>query len=94
MIPAKVATKIPFLKSNSLIDAFLSSSDISRSFDMPAIPATAMPARQTSTPKRTTWPETVPQDLRGELPLTSGGTRVPNAAVYPSATAIPSDIPR
>ena len=45
MTPENVATRMPFLKLNSLIAAFFCSSDISRSLDMPARPATAMPGQ-------------------------------------------------
>ena len=47
--------------------AFFCSSDISRSFDMPALPAQAMPAMQTAMPNRITWPECGAQHLRDEL---------------------------
>ena len=78
--PEKVATMIPFLKSNSLIDAFFCSSDISRSLDMPAMPATAMPAMQTNTPKRMIWPEVVGRILVKNSPRKIGGMSVPKAA--------------
>ena len=43
MTPENVATRRPFLKLNSLIEAFFCSSDISRSFDMPARPGNGDP---------------------------------------------------
>ena len=67
--PENVATRMPFLKSNSLIDAFFCSSDISRSLDMPAIPATTIPAMHTNTLKRTISPGTVVSNLSEQLTM-------------------------
>src|SRR5664279_3805315 len=41
--PEKVATRMPFLRLNSLMVACCCSTDISRSLDIPALPAKAMP---------------------------------------------------
>src|ERR1700733_1433619 len=92
--PEKVATNNPFFKSNSLIEARFCSVDISRSLDTPAAPANAIPRRQTATPPRIRLPERVPRTSDANTPRKIGGIKVPNAAVYPSATAMPSDIPR
>src|ERR1035441_5405659 len=46
MTPEKMATRTPFLKLNSLMEACFCSADISFSLDMPALPTKAMPARQ------------------------------------------------
>ena len=78
--PENVATRMPFLNSSSLIEAFFCSSDISRSLDMPAIPATTIPAMHTNTPKRTISPGTVVRILVNCSPWKIGGTSVPNAA--------------
>jgi hypothetical protein len=94
MIPEKVATTSPFFKSNSLIDSLFCSSDISRSFEIPAAPATAIPSRQIPTPQRMITPECVPKTWLANSPRKIGGISVPKAAVYPNATAIPSDMPR
>ena len=80
MTPEKVATRIPRPKLNSLIVAFLSSSVISRSLDMPAHPAMAIPTRQTPTPTRMNRPDVVPSTLLTNSPWKMGGMRVPNAA--------------
>ena len=57
------------------------SADISRSLDMPALPANAMPAMQTATPNRITCPDAVPQHLgQRTTPSKIGGINVPNAA--------------
>ena len=61
MTPEKVATRSPFFKSNSLMDARFCSVDISRSLDIPAAPAKAIPRRQTATPPRMIRPEWVPR---------------------------------
>ena len=92
--PEKVATSSPFLRSNSLIDSLFCSFDISRSFETPAAPATAIPARQMAMPPRMISPECVLRTWLANSPRKIGGINVPNAAVYPSATAIPSDMPR
>ena len=70
------------------------SSDISRSLDMPALPAKAMPPMQTATPNRITCPDVVPSTCSTKSPSKMGGMRVPNAAQYPSTIAMPSDMPR
>ncbi len=92
--PENVATRMPFLKLNSLMTARFWTSDISFSLVMPAMPETAIPARQTPTPNRITMPEFVPRTFETNSPLNSGGIRVPNAAQNPSATAMPSEMPR
>ena len=94
MTPEKVATSSPFFRSNSLIEARFCSVDISRSLDTPAAPANAIPRRQTATPPRMIRPEWVPRTSEANTPRKIGGINVPNAAVYPSATAMPRDIPR
>ena len=45
------------------------------------MPATAMPARQTSTPKKDDLPEAVGRILVRNSPRKMGGTSVPKAAV-------------
>jgi len=94
MIPEKVATRIPLVKLNSLIVSLFCSSVISRSLLLPARPAIAIPARQTKTPRRMTCPDVVPRTFDANSPWNIGGMSVPNAAQYPSATPMPSDIPR
>ena len=88
MIPEKVATRMPFLKSNSLIDFFFSASGISFSLVKPAMAAIQMPIRQTSTPARVIWPGPLPAictmdsptGISGMKVLRMGGSRVPKAA--------------
>ena len=94
MIPEKVATSTPRFNANSLMTARFFSSDISRSLEIPALPATAIPARQTPTPSRMMCPECVRRTSDANSPRKMGGSSVPNAAVYPSTTTMPSDIPR
>src|SRR5271166_940758 len=94
MTPEKVATRRPFFKLNSLIAARFWVSDNSLSFDTPAAPARTMPSKQTATPNRIVRPERVPKTSVANCPRKIGGISVPNAAVYPRATAMPSDMPR
>src|SRR6267142_353302 len=92
--PENVATNKPFFKSNSLIDERFCSSDISFSLRIPAAPANTIPSKQIPTPARIVNPDRVPSTSLTNFPWKIGGISVPNAAVYPSATAIPNDIPR
>src|ERR1022692_1184619 len=94
MIPQKVATSRPRFRLNSLMAARFCSSDNSRSFEIPAAPANAIPVKQIATPDRITIPEWVPSTCLANSPRKIGGSSVPKAAVYPSATAMPSDRPR
>ena len=55
--PENVATMTPFFRLNSRMTAVFCSADISFSFDMPALPANAMPAMQIAMPSTITWPE-------------------------------------
>ena len=50
MMPQKVATSRPRFRLNSRMAARFCSSDNSRSLEIPAAPANAMPARQNATP--------------------------------------------
>src|ERR1035441_7007707 len=70
--PEKVATRMPFLRLNSLMVACCCSTDISRSLDMPALPAKAMPLKQTATPNRITCPEVVWSTSLTNLPSKMG----------------------
>src|SRR5579872_416582 len=85
---------MPFLRLNSWMAALCCSGDITRSFETPANPAAAMPAKQTNMPSRTTRPEVVPTTWVTNSPRNIGGIRVPNAAHNPRTTAIPSESPR
>ncbi len=86
MIPQATATAIPRPRLNSATVAFLSASETSPSFRIPARPLTPMPATQTRTPRITTWPD--PRDtISPSCPWKSGGTRVPKAAQRPRAIA-------
>ena len=91
--PEKMATTRPFVKSNSWIVDCFSRGAISRSFERPAAPLTAIPTRQTPTPARTVMRPGFASRF-AKSPLTSGGMTVPKAAQNPSATAYPSAIPR
>ena len=100
--PENVATSSPFLKSNSLIVFNFSSEGISFSLFAPASAATQIPIKQTATPRSVILPGFVaaicpmvsPTGMSGMKVLRIGGKSVPKAAQYPSATPIPSDMPR
>ena len=94
MTPDRVATAMPFFKSNSSMAAFCCSGDMARSLKIPARPAAAMPSKQTKIPRRMTRPELVPRTCVANTPLKMGGISVPNAAHSPRATAIPRERPR
>src|ERR1022692_4012671 len=83
MIPQKVATSRPRFRLNSLMAARFCSSDNSRSFEIPAAPANAIPVKQIATPDRITIPEWVPSTCLANSPRKIGGSSVPKAAVYP-----------
>jgi hypothetical protein len=93
MIPENVATSMPLEKLNSRTAAAFCSCESSRSLRIPARPLSAIPARQAATPMRITRPDALPA-MATISPLTIGGTSVPNAAQYPSATATPNAMPR
>ena len=80
MMPEKVATRMPLRRLNSLMTSCFFLAGISRSLDIPAIPAKAMPLRHTATPVRMTRPEMVPSTFGTKTPSKIGGIRVPNAA--------------
>ena len=60
IMPEKTATRMPFLKLYSATAFFFTSSGSSFSLDMPAMPTSTMPARETSTPTSEALVEGVP----------------------------------
>src|ERR1035438_6064623 len=76
MMPQKVATSRPRLRLNSPMEARFCSSDNSRSLEIPAAQANAIPVMQITTPNRITMPECVPSTCFENSPRKIGGSRV------------------
>jgi hypothetical protein len=94
MIPQKVATSRPRFRLNSpdgralLLFGQLALLGDSRRAGKPNTGQADRHAEQDH------QPEWVPSTCFANSPRKIGGSRVPKAAVYPSATAMPSDMPR
>jgi len=84
--PANTDTHTPLTKLKSLTGAFFCSSGTSCSFRMPASLHRAIPARHTSTPPSTIYPESV-ANIPPSFPANMGGMAVPKVAQKPSASA-------
>ena len=95
MMPENVATSSPRFRLNSLMAARFCSSDISRSLETPAAPANADPRQADRHADQDHLARLRAQHFAGERPAerwAAAACRTPR--VYPSATAIPSDMPR